>query len=146
MRSRFIRKCNVSLEDGCLMARRSNRSMEEKKQVPDCLMNLKDIPFVRNTGGAMYSPNRTACFTSRCWIVKCMSHFSWQSTLMKSTYLPWISNQLFSQFHSKNDQCMTGILSKAHLQNETAALLCFVRLWMSLSLRVSPKKDKLGEG
>lgn len=77
---------NLSLEDGWIMTSSSNRSTK-KKSVPDWQINLKDIPFVRKIGGAMCSPNQTTCITSRCWIVKCMSHFSWQSTLMKSTYL-----------------------------------------------------------
>lgn len=35
---------------------------------------------------------------------------------------------------------------KACLESEIAALLCFMKSWMSLSLRVACKKDKLGEG
>ena len=51
------------------MARSSNRSTEKKKKnFSDFLMNMKDIPFVRNTGGAMCSPCQAMCFASRCWI------------------------------------------------------------------------------
>lgn len=75
---------NVSLEDGWIMASSSNRSTKKKSpRLPDdsgkhslCEEDRRSYVF----------PNQTTCFTSRCWIVKCMSHFSWQNILMKSIY------------------------------------------------------------
>lgn len=76
---------NVSLEDGWIMASSSNRSTKEKKspRLPD---DSESHSICEEDRGAMCSPNQTTCSTSRCWIAKCRSHFSWQSTLMKSTY------------------------------------------------------------
>jgi len=69
------------------MVRSSYRSIEKKKNFSDFLINMKDIPFVKKTGGAMSSSCQTMCFASRCWTAKYLIHFSWQNALMESSYL-----------------------------------------------------------